>query len=362
MDKAHERECNMKKIGIVFAGGGGKGAYEIGVWKYLNEVGLDQCIHAVSGTSVGALNAALFVGSSYELAENLWLNVTPEKILSPRKLTPEEIIQWLDLGRRKVNSDILKKVGKASIQVASSTAFAAGKIAQALLMRIRADYLFSRDGLTSMIGDGLNFQQLQSSEIPCFVTCLRCSDFSVDRFRLNYYSSDEVTKLLLASSAIPIVFPNEEFDGCTYCDGGVPVIGDNIPIDPIYDMGMEYIIVIHLNQDTVVDKKAYTNSHIIEIVPSQDLGNALTGTLDFTPEGSKRRIELGYLDAKRTIQPMIDMLRLNFENQMILNEAIQNMYDFDKKRAELNKQKLDIRRQMENDGFDDIYADLMKEK
>lgn len=26
----------MKKLGLVFSGGGGKGAYEIGVWKYLH--------------------------------------------------------------------------------------------------------------------------------------------------------------------------------------------------------------------------------------------------------------------------------------------------------------------------------------
>ena len=30
----------MCKFGIAFSGGGGKGAYEIGVWKYLHEEGL----------------------------------------------------------------------------------------------------------------------------------------------------------------------------------------------------------------------------------------------------------------------------------------------------------------------------------
>lgn len=76
----------MKGIGLVFAGGGGKGAYEIGVWKYLHEIGLDQYVRCVSGTSVGALNAALFVGSSYELAEKLWLDINQDKILTPKKI------------------------------------------------------------------------------------------------------------------------------------------------------------------------------------------------------------------------------------------------------------------------------------
>lgn len=39
-----------KKIGLVFAGGGGKGAYHIGVWKALREYGIDKNITAVAGT------------------------------------------------------------------------------------------------------------------------------------------------------------------------------------------------------------------------------------------------------------------------------------------------------------------------
>ena len=80
----------MKGIGLVFAGGGGKGAYEIGVWKYLHEIGLDQYIRVVSGTSVGALNAALVVGSSYEVAEKLWMNIREDKILTPKEITAED--------------------------------------------------------------------------------------------------------------------------------------------------------------------------------------------------------------------------------------------------------------------------------
>ena len=56
------RDSIMNKLGLVFSGGGGKGGYQIGVWKYLHEIGLDQYVTAVSGTSVGALNAMLFIG------------------------------------------------------------------------------------------------------------------------------------------------------------------------------------------------------------------------------------------------------------------------------------------------------------
>ena len=60
------------KIGLVFDGGGGKGAYQVGVWKALKEAGLDKCVTAIAGTSVGGLNAALFVKGDLKLAEKIW--------------------------------------------------------------------------------------------------------------------------------------------------------------------------------------------------------------------------------------------------------------------------------------------------
>ena len=48
----------FQRIGLVLEGGGGKGSYQIGVLKAIRELGLEKKIVAVSGTSVGALNAA----------------------------------------------------------------------------------------------------------------------------------------------------------------------------------------------------------------------------------------------------------------------------------------------------------------
>ena len=47
------------KIGLVFDGGGAKGAYQIGVWRALREAGLEQYVTDVAGTSVGGLGAFL---------------------------------------------------------------------------------------------------------------------------------------------------------------------------------------------------------------------------------------------------------------------------------------------------------------
>ena len=48
------------QIGLVLSGGGAKGAYQAGVWTALAERGLAERVKAISGTSVGAINAAVF--------------------------------------------------------------------------------------------------------------------------------------------------------------------------------------------------------------------------------------------------------------------------------------------------------------
>ena len=61
------------KLGLVLSGGGENGAYQLGVWKYLTETGIAERIAVMSGTSVGALNSALFAVWPYDHAEHIWI-------------------------------------------------------------------------------------------------------------------------------------------------------------------------------------------------------------------------------------------------------------------------------------------------
>ena len=51
-------ETQSLSLGLVLSGGGAKGAYEVGVWQALHEARLAGDVAAVSGTSIGAVNAA----------------------------------------------------------------------------------------------------------------------------------------------------------------------------------------------------------------------------------------------------------------------------------------------------------------
>jgi NTE family protein len=65
---------------LILSGGGGRGAYQVGVWRRLQEVGWQPDI--VCGTSIGAINGAL-IGSGWDAQrmEQLWGSLH-EKIFS----------------------------------------------------------------------------------------------------------------------------------------------------------------------------------------------------------------------------------------------------------------------------------------
>ena len=68
-----------KTYAIALEGGGAKGAYEIGVWKALEQAGVKY--NAVSGTSVGALNGALMAMRDLPRAIDCWSNIRPSQVI-----------------------------------------------------------------------------------------------------------------------------------------------------------------------------------------------------------------------------------------------------------------------------------------
>ena len=65
------------EYGLVLAGGGAKGIYQIGAWRAIRE--LEIPITCVVGTSVGAMNGARVACGQYEGAVALWENMSIEK-------------------------------------------------------------------------------------------------------------------------------------------------------------------------------------------------------------------------------------------------------------------------------------------
>lgn len=265
-----------EEMGLVLAGGGGKGAYQIGVWKAARELGIDKKITAVSGASVGALNAALFANGNYTDAEKIWLDLTPEKILTPKETVFEAFGDAIHTALKGIESPetlvsaVIKRAGEG---------------------------VWSRHGLEEIISEYVDLKAVSRSEMEVFASCTSVSSMETKFFKLNGRPADEIEKILIASSAIPIVFPNQKINGDVYIDGGVLGKEGNVPVKPLYDAGYRNIIIIYLSERDKIDKSLYYDTNIIEIVPRFGLGSFVDGTLDFSSSGAKARLLQGYQEA-----------------------------------------------------------------
>lgn len=257
----------QKDFGLVFAGGGGKGAYEIGVWKALRFLHMDTWMKGVSGASVGALNAALFSLNDYANAERIWKNIHPIQFLGPDP-----------------------------------------------------DGVCSRDGLRRILRDELSLTQLSNSGIPAYVCVTRCpqstenvmsidaalactnpgTEWDGEYILLNGKTPEEIELLLLASSALPVVYEPVRIGQTYYRDGG---LFDNLPMRPLLDAGLKNLILVLLSPDAEYDVLlASQTEELLVVQPSVSIGGLLTGTLDFDSANVMYRVHMGFYDTLRAIE------------------------------------------------------------
>ncbi|GFP78506.1 patatin-like phospholipase family protein [Clostridium fungisolvens] len=272
------------KIGLVLAGGGGRGAYQIGVWRALVDLGFDKYIKVVSGTSIGALNAVLFMCGDVDKAEDLWLNLSRDEILPAKNIELMKKSLMLAWGSRNIN--FVKKYIPKTLEMGN----------------------ISRQGLIDLMNKHIDFEKVQRSQITCYAACSEMPSIKPKYFKLNEYDENGIKEILLASSAIPVVYESKEIETRKYLDGAMC---DNLPIQPLYGDGCDIIIAVNLSLVSEVDRAAFPNAKIIEIIPSEMDEGVLSATLDFTPNGARKRIKQGYDDTKNLFEPIIELTKYN---------------------------------------------------
>ena len=68
-------------LGIALEGGGAKGAFHMGALQACVETG--NIPAAIAGTSIGAMNAAMFAQGDFEKALELWQRVSGSDVFTP---------------------------------------------------------------------------------------------------------------------------------------------------------------------------------------------------------------------------------------------------------------------------------------
>lgn len=266
------------KIGLVLSGGGGKGAYELGVWKALKELNIDKYIDIFSGASIGAFNAVLFAQDDIKAAEALWEEVTIEQLVPLSKIMLLRKGIELTIGGRYIN--FVKKYMQHKFEVGVTT----------------------KDGATELTNRYLKIDVVKKRRKVCYVACAELPDLKPKYFKITDYDDSLAKEMIIASASLPVIYDCSEIQGLKYIDGG---LADNTPIQPVYDEGCDIIIVVLLSKDSKVNKSLYPNSRIIEIIPRSLEGNVIKGTLNLNMITKRSRIKEGYIDTISLLEPIM---------------------------------------------------------
>jgi NTE family protein len=233
----------VSSVGLVLAGGSARGAYEVGVIRYIVEnvgraLGRPIPIDVISGTSAGSINAVMLAAHADrptlrgELLARQWTSLVLEEVVRP---SPSEILHVATrmLGRsRRSRSEgrrggVLDPSGIERI-VRRCTPF------EAIGEHIRAGRLSALSISTTQVASGrtIIFVQRREPGIPRWG-----SDPT-----MGACAAEIRAEHVLASAAVPLLFPAVEIDGQYYCDGG---LRQNVPLSPARRLGADGLIVIN---------------------------------------------------------------------------------------------------------------------
>ena len=240
--------------GLVLAGGGAKGSYQVGVYQALMELGWLPDV--ITGASVGSLNAALFVMGKVNEAADLWRSLDNHGVLElPEGKTPEELRDFLleTLRGGGLNTEPL---GQTIDQYMDENAIRASHIKYGLV-------------ITEM--NTLRSVQCTLDDIP----------------------QGQLKDYMLASSACFPALRAREIDGVKFLDGGY---SDNMPTGLAKKMGADELVCVDL-EGVGITRPNLTGLPTVMVRSYWELGDIL----HFDPDTARRNIELGYYDTRRAM-------------------------------------------------------------
>ena len=193
-----KRRGRRTTTAFVLSGGGNLGALQVGMLRALAE--RDIVPDLVVGSSVGAINGAgIALDPTVDGARRLeliWRRIDGRALCPPFHLP-------------------------LPVQIARR-----GRLA-----------LHPNDGLAKVISDALGDTTFEDLSVP-----FQCVATSLERRLPRWFSSGPMAEPLLASAAIPAVFPPVEIDGERYIDGAVVY---DVPVQRAVELGATRLYVLN---------------------------------------------------------------------------------------------------------------------
>lgn len=258
---------NSKQYALAFAGGGARGAYEVGVWNALSQAGLH--FDAVSGTSIGSMNAAFVATDELERAKRIWVNLTYSHVMEGDPALYDKLSKkdYSNLDLKKTADFIIRTIKGKGIDISPM-----------------------RETLRKVIDE----KAVRESAIDYYIVTCSLDDFKELEIRAKDLEDGELYDMLLASAYLP-VFRNEPLRGKRYLDGGLM---DVLPVHVLVENGYKNIIGVSCN--AVGYKRPVEipeDVTIWEVKPRVSIGNVL----EFDPRQSAENLKIGYFDGLRLL-------------------------------------------------------------
>ena len=252
----------MAKYGLVLSSDGSKSSFEIGAWKALRE--LDVMLSAVSGSFVGALNAALIAQGDFERAVRFWRNVSSKNLFDVSRFIAQKYTEeW-----SKADTKVFKKSFLKYIQ---------GKSAEL-------------DPLREVLENFIDERAVRSSETRLGFVSVSLSTLEAEVLPIEKIPRGKLTQYLLAAACFP------------------QISQVNRVADPQFSARYSpYRIITGYNTTAIL-----STDDVAVVPPDVDADVTLIHSseafeLDFceSAETMRRNIKLGYVDTLRLFQESI---------------------------------------------------------
>lgn len=253
--------------GLVLEGGGAKGAYHIGAYKAIMDMGIE--IGGIAGTSVGALNGAMLVQGGYEKAVELWSNMTYSRVID----ASDEAIEKIKKGKLG-KEDIINLADKVK--------------------GILNDKGIDITPLRELLNEVIDEEAIRNSGKDFAIVTVSLTDLKPLELYIKDIPEGKLIDYIIASANFP-GFKSEKIDGKKFIDGG---LYNNLPINLLSHKGYKDIIAVRTHGPGRLKKIDDSGLNIVYISPVDDLGK----TLEFESETAVRDMELGYYDGLKALK------------------------------------------------------------
>ena len=250
--------------GLVLAGGGALGAYQIGAYEALLELG--HKFDIITGTSIGALNGAFIASDMFDELKKLWNDMVP--------------------------SDVVKDGEMLTVNKVSDIVSSANK--KVLRGYIKNKMSLDNNPLKNYMGNAFNFIRFYKCNTKLGIVTTQVRGFKEVDIDLKKITPELVIPYLFASSACTPIFPYEVINKRKYIDG---FFSDNLPVRYCFELGASDIVAIDMRLFGLKPKNQYLLDlpNVKYIAPYSNLGSML----DFSQASIQKNKQLGYLDVKK---------------------------------------------------------------